>query len=168
MSEPMLGEIKMFAFHWPPVDYAQCNGQEIEITQNPALYALMGTEYGGDGTTSFGLPELRGRLPLGSGGIYTRGQKWGLENVTLNLTTMGTHTHQMKAQNSDAHMPLPFGNDILSNSVNTDVYEAPANLVELNTGTCAGAGSSQSHNNMMPFATINFCIALKGEFPQRN
>lgn len=176
MAEPLLGEIKMFAFPWAPAKYAKCDGQNLSINENTALYSLLGTTFGGNGTTTVGLPDLRGRLPIGEGTYLTSygnfsnvlGQKGGLEQVTLNLNELPTHTHIFYGNNEEGAISVPLGNDILSQSNASEIYGPANNLNPLNTGTCSYTGGGQPHYNLMPFSTINFCIALDGTYPSRN
>jgi microcystin-dependent protein len=171
MSEPFLAEIRIFGFTFPPRGYAQCDGQILPINQNQSLYSLLGTTYGGDGRTSFGLPDLRGRTPIhegsGSGGAsFTLGQKVGEEAHALQTNEIPAHTHVAKASSDLADAPVPPG-FILARSAN-ELYHAATGLAQMRTGTLANTGSGQGHENMQPFLVINFCIALQGLFPSRN
>lgn len=170
MSEPFLAEIRIVGFNFAPKSWAFCDGQILPIAQNQSLYSLLGTTYGGDGRTSFALPDLRGRTPIhvgqaNSGATYQEGQKDGEENTSLTVSEIPQHTHQANASSSDADSPLPQGG-ILAKALN--LYQNPGSLVALRTGTVANTGGGQGHNNMQPFLALNFCIALQGLFPSRN
>ena len=172
MSEPFLAEIKMFGFNFAPRNWALCDGQILPINQNQSLFSLLGTTYGGDGRTSFGLPDLRGRAPMHEGqgpnqGSRTLGLKAGSETTILTTAQMPAHTHAAMAESSAGDNPNP-GTRVLAGSAPSEVYHDPANLSDLHSGTIANAGSSQGHENMQPYLTITFCIALSGLFPSRN
>ncbi len=179
MSEPFISEIRMFGFNFAPRGWAFCNGQILPITQNQPLYALVGTAYGGDGVSTFGLPELRGRVPVHidtrTPYAYERGIRGGLENVALNNDTLGAHTHSMKATSDNATTSIPGGGSdrMLAASVDKDnapvpVFGPPTNLTTMAAGTIKSIGGGEVHNNMQPCQVVNFCIALQGTFPSRN
>jgi microcystin-dependent protein len=171
MATPFLGEIKMFGGNFAPVGFAFCSGQLLAISQNDALFALIGTIYGGDGQTTFGLPDLRGRLPvhlgtLSGGGNYVIGQSGGSEQVTLTTPQLPTHNHSAQASSAAGTQNGP-GNGVWAQS----------SLNQFGTGNAAStmtaqniqnSGGSQSHDNMMPFLAVNFIIALEGVFPSQN
>ena len=166
MSEPFLSEIKIVSFNFPPKGWALCNGQTLPINQNQALFALLGTTYGGNGQTTFNLPNLRGRVPIHMGGGHTLGEAAGSTSVTVNLQQLPTHTHVAQAFSQNGDQVVPTGN--LLGTVN-NLYSAPgANQVALNAATVGNVGGSQPHNNMMPYLTLNFIIALQGIFPSQN
>lgn len=165
MSEPFLAEIMIVGFNFPPRGWAFCDGQILLINQNQALFSLVGTTYGGDGRTSFGLPELRGRTPTHEGGGHSLGNKYGQENVSLATAQMPAHTHTARASSANADAPVA-GGTVLASANN--VYHNPTNLLAIRSGTTANAGSGQGHNNMQPYLTLSFCIALVGLFPSRN
>lgn len=183
-TNPFLGQIVMFAGNFAPRGWAFCDGQLLPISQNQALFSLLGTIYGGDGRTSFALPDLRGRIPLhpGSGpGLSSRilGQKGGQENVTLTQNQMPSHTHtltkdaKLRVRNATGTENEAAGN-YLANSPSEGIYspgppdnEMAAGVVNL-TATLGNTGGSQAHNNMPPFLAVNFIIALEGTFPSRN
>jgi microcystin-dependent protein len=171
MSEPFLAEIRIVGFDFAPRSWAFCDGQILPINQNQSLYSLLGTAYGGDGRTSFALPDLRGRTPIhvgsSNGAFHAQGQKSGEETHTLAINEMPQHTHQAKATNTLGTTPIPTGN-LLAQTAPNDVFAAAGNLVDLRAGTIANAGGGQAHNNMQPYLTLNFCIALQGLFPSRN
>ena len=165
MSEPFLAEIRMVGFNFAPRGWAFCDGQILPINQNQSLYSLLGTTFGGDGRTSFALPDLRGRTPIHVGNGHNQGQKSGVETVTLSTAEIPAHQHVAKASNDNAGVTDPAGN-ALGRILNG--YASPGPLVQLRTGTVANAGGGQSHNNMQPYQAVSFCIALRGLFPSRN
>ncbi|MGA1940677.1 phage tail protein [Arcobacter sp. YIC-310] len=171
MAEPLLGEVKMFAFNWAPKDYAKCDGQTLGIDINTqTLYSLLGTNFGGNGRSTFALPDLRGRVTIGyspSYGYYI-GTRGGVEEVTLNTNTLPTHSHALYGNKEEGTISVPLGNDILSFTSATNIYGDEASLVNMNSGTCSSVGGGQPHYNLMPFSVINYCIALKGLYPSRN
>jgi len=175
MSEPFLAEIRIVGFNFPPRGYAQCDGQILPINQNQSLFALLGTTYGGDGRTSFALPDLRGRTPIhegtGNGAQHNLGQKAGQENVVLTVDQMPSHTHGVKATTAAPASPSP-GNNLLTQTGggrrSITPYGDPASpRTSLHSGSIADTGG-QGHNNMQPFQALNFVIALQGTFPPRN
>ncbi|GGI20991.1 phage tail protein [Bradyrhizobium guangdongense] len=167
MSEPFLAEIRMMSFNFPPKGWAFCNGQLIPINQNQALFSLLGTTFGGNGQTNFALPDLQGRVPVHVGNGHTLGEKAGEQNHTLTISETPSHTHQANASSSSTGaVDLPAGN-VLANSAPNFLYGAAQNLTPLNTATVGSVGGSQAHQNMQPFLTINFSIALQGIFPSQ-
>ncbi len=171
MSEPFLAEIRIVGFNFAPRGWAFCDGQILPINQNQSLYSLLGTTYGGDGRTSFALPDLRGRTPLHQSDGKRLGQKGGAETVTLTAAQTPAHTHTFKASSSVADENTATNHVLATSSPLPDMlYKDPeaANMTTLHAGSIANAGGGQSHNNMQPFMTLNFCIALQGLFPSRN
>jgi microcystin-dependent protein len=166
MSDPFIAEIRIFGFNFPPRNWAQCDGQLLLISANPALFSLLGTTYGGDGRTTFGLPDLRGRAALHPGTGFSWGQRGGEEAVTLAENEMPAHTHAMQASSANATANSVSGN-VLARST-TPLYASPGTGVSLSSTAVGPGGSSQGHPNMMPFRTVNFCIALIGLFPSRS
>jgi microcystin-dependent protein len=166
MSEPFLAEIKIVGFTFAPRGWAQCDGQILPINQYQALYSLLGTTYGGDGRTSFALPDLRGRTPIHVGNGHNQGQKSGSETDTLTVQQIPQHRHTVNASSSDATTNVPTGN--VPAAATTFAYAEPSGLTGMNAGVIQSAGGGQSHNNMQPFLTLNFVIALQGLFPSRN
>ncbi len=167
MSSPYLSEIRIFSFNYPPKSWAFCNGQTLPINQNQALFALLGTTYGGNGVQTFQLPDLRGRAGIhfdNSG--FVLGQKAGEEVHTLTVVEIPTHTHQLNASSGDADNPSPVGN-LLAKSGSQAMYAGSANGAT-SSAMIANTGSSQAHTNLQPYLTLNFCIALQGIFPSRN
>ncbi|TNJ39619.1 phage tail protein [Phaeobacter sp. B1627] len=170
MSEPFLAEVRMVGFNFPPRGWALCDGQILPINQNQSLYSLLGTTYGGDGRTSFALPDLRGRTPVHPGNGHRVGQKSGEETHALSVVEMPQHTHEAMAIGKTANSGLPAGN-MFAQELDPDfAYSPPAGggSVALRSGTITNAGGGQAHNNMQPYTTVNFCIALQGLFPSRN
>ncbi len=166
MSEPFLAEIRIVGFNFAPRGWAFCDGQILPINQNQSLYSLLGTIYGGDGRTSFALPEMRGRTSIHVGNGHTQGQKTGEETHTLNETEMPAHTHAAMASTSDTNAPIPANNMLAKTS--SEAYGANANPVEMNPASISPSGGGQGHENMQPFIALNYCIALQGLFPSRN
>lgn len=160
MSEPFLAEVRLFSFGFAPKGWAQCNGQLLPINQNLALYSLLGTTYGGNGTTTFALPDLRGRAPIHSHSIPL-GYRAGEETHTLTLSEMPMHTHQAMASGAAANATTPV-NNFWGSQTPVNVYGNALNVPMLPLGA---AGGNQPHNNMQPYLVLNFCIALTGIFP---
>ncbi|HEU0134386.1 MAG TPA: tail fiber protein, partial [Allosphingosinicella sp.] len=168
MAEPFLSEIRLFSFNFPPKGWAFCNGQFLPINQNQALFSLLGTTYGGNGQTTFALPDLRGRLAMHEGAGHTLGEKGGTESVTLNIQQLPQHLHFLQGANKNGDQPIPTGN-LLGNVNNLYRSAAPTNkLLPLLAGTVTNVGGSQAHTNMAPYLALNFCIALQGIFPSPN
>jgi microcystin-dependent protein len=166
MSEPFLSEIKLVSFNFPPKGWALCNGQFLPINQNQALFALLGTTYGGNGQTTFALPNLRGRVPIHMGNGHTLGEAAGSTSVTVNVQQLPTHMHAVQVNSVAADSSANPINNFLGNANN--MYAGVQNLTTMNAGTITSVGGSQPHNNMMPYLTLNFIIALQGIFPSRN
>ena len=161
----------MVGFNFAPRGWALCDGQILPINQNQSLYSLLGTTYGGDGRTSFALPDLRGRTPIhvgrsNGGGHHTLGQKSGEETHTLSVNEMPQHRHIAMGSSTAANAPIAAGH-VLADSP-AQLYRDPANLLSLRNGTVTNVGGSQAHENMQPYLAVNFCIALQGLFPSRN
>lgn len=170
MAEPFLGEIKMVGFNFAPRGWADCDGQLLPINQNQSLYSLLGTTFGGDGQTSFGLPDMRGRVPVHRGDCFSRGEKDGTETVTLTLAELGEHVHDLMGTTEEGDKFAGSNTRCLATSSDpTDpVYGIPTQLVQMHDNLISHAGGSQAHNNMQPYLAIRFCIALQGLFPSRN
>ncbi len=166
MAEPFLSEIRMMSFGFAPQGWALCNGQLLPINQNQALFSLLGTTYGGDGRVNFGLPDLRGRVPIHVGSGHTLGERGGEQAHTLSIGEIPTHAHVAQGTNSAATTNLPTGN--LLASVSSNLYLTPNNLTSLSPTEIGNVGGSQAHLNLQPFLTLNFCIALQGIFPSPN
>ena len=168
MSEPFLSEIKLVSFNFAPKGWALCNGQFLPINQNQALFALLGTTYGGNGQTTFALPNLRGRAPIHMGNGHTLGEAAGSTSVTVNIQQMPQHLHVLQATSATASTNAPDSTTLLAGSAPNDLYNGPANLSPLIASTVTSVGGSQPHNNMMPYLVLNFIIALQGIFPSQN
>jgi|ERR1044072_967858 microcystin-dependent protein len=166
MAEPFLSEIRLMSFAYAPKGWAMCNGQLLPISQNQALFSLLGTTYGGDGRVNFGLPDCRGRIPIAVGSGHTLGEKGGEQAHTISISELPTHTHVLNGTNTDGTEAIPIGN-LLARSA-TQLYAGPTNLAGMNAASVANVGGSQAHLNMQPFLTITFCIALQGIFPSPN
>lgn len=171
MSEPFVGEIKMFAGNFAPRSWALCDGQLLSVSQNDALFSLLGTIYGGDGRTTFGLPDMRGRLPIhvGSGpGLTPRqlGQRFGQESVNLTAAQTPPHTHQLRATDEAGETTNPSG-QVQAQTTDESYSTDPPNT-NMASPAISTSGSSQSHFNIQPFQCINFIIALFGIYPSRN
>ena len=168
MAEPFLSELRLFSFNFPPKGWALCNGQFMPINQNQALFSLLGTTYGGNGQTTFALPDLRGRTPIHTGQGFTLGQAGGEQAHTLTQQEMPLHFHFLQATSAAATINIPAANTLLSSSAPSDLYTGPAGLTNLATGAVSSAGGSQAHQNMQPYLTLSWCIALQGIFPSQN
>lgn len=166
MSEPFLSEIKIVSFNFPPKGWALCNGQLLPINQNQALFALLGTRYGGNGQTNFALPNLRGRLPIHMGNGHTLGEAAGSTSVTVNIQQLPTHLHGLQASGNSSGTSADPTNSFLA-PVNGG-YGQPASLTTMSPEMVTSVGGSQPHNNMMPYLVLNFIIALQGIFPSQN
>lgn len=166
MAEPFLGEIRIVSFNFPPKGWALCNGQLLPINQNQALFALLGTMYGGNGQTTFALPNLRGRVPVHVGPGLTQGQNVGAETHTLTLTELPAHSHSLGALKADASQRAPSGR--LPAFAAEEVYSREGNPTPMNAAAVSTAGGSQPHENRQPFLGLNFVIALQGIFPSRD
>ena len=165
MAEPFLSEIRLMSFAFPPKGWAQCDGQLLPINQNQALFSLLGTTFGGDGRVNFGLPDLRGRIPMHVGQGHTLGERGGEQAHTLSISELPTHSHVANASSDNSTTLTPTGN-LLASAAN--MYAPPSGLTSLTPTTVGNVGGSQAHLNMQPFLTINYCIALQGIFPSQN
>jgi microcystin-dependent protein len=172
MSQPYVGEIRMFGGNFAPAGWAFCAGQLMPISENDTLFNLIGTTYGGDGQETFGLPDLQGRIPIhmGQGPTITQnyqiGEKAGVESVTLTVNQLPNHTHSLLASNDPGNATGPGGN-VLSNPFNTFPYFPAAGPQQLNAQTLQPQGGSQPHDNMMPFLVVSFIISLFGIYPSQ-
>jgi microcystin-dependent protein len=173
MAERYIGEIRMFGGNFAPAGWALCNGQLIPIAQNTALFSILGTTYGGNGVTTFGLPDLRQRMPMhaGSGpGLTPRdlGEQGGEQAVSLTLQQMPSHSHGMAASNTSASVQSP-ANALLAKPITLSApYHDAAGIAPSPTGPLGTTGGGTAHNNMQPYLVVNFIIALNGTFPPRN
>jgi microcystin-dependent protein len=172
MADPFVAEIRIFPFTFPPKGWAFCNGQLMPISQNTALFALLGTFYGGDGKSTFALPGLQGSVPVhqgqGSGlSEYFLGQQGGSETVTLLQSEIAAHTHNLRCNTQDpADVGIPSSDSTFAQSTGGNVYQTTTDT-QLAPQALTPTGGDAPHNNMMPYLTFNFNIALQGVFPQR-
>jgi microcystin-dependent protein len=180
-TQPLLGNVKMVGFNFPPVGYLRCDGSLQSIAQNSALFALLGTTYGGNGQTTFAMPDLRGRMPIHQGtgpglSTYVMGQQAGAETVTLLSTQLPTHTHALTqsvsnpCQGGAGNTKNPTGNYYAADS-GTEAYSttATATMSTISaSSTVSAVGGNQPHENMPPYLCVNFVIAAEGIFPSRN
>ena len=165
MAEPFLSEIRIMSFGFPPKGWALCDGQLLPINQNQALFSLLGTTYGGNGQTNFGLPNLQGRTPIHMGSGHTLGEVGGQQAHTLTQSEMPLHTHVVNASPTNGNSVQP-NNTVMAGALN--VYRAPDSLTTLRPDAVTNVGGSQAHLNMQPFLVLNFSIALQGIFPSQN
>jgi microcystin-dependent protein len=174
VSDPYIGEIRMFAGNFAPINWAFCNGQLLPISEYDALFALLGTTYGGDGQTTFGLPDLQGRLPVHAGqgpGLspYVLGQRAGVEQVTLTTPQLPAHTHAAAATTNAGSQAAPGGAVWAATTGEALYATATAPTVAMDpTSPAAPAGGNLPHSNLMPYQCVNFIIALFGIFPQQS
>jgi len=171
MAEPFLSEIRIFSFNFAPKGWALCNGQSLPISQNQALFSLLGTTYGGNGQTTFNLPNLRGRAPISFGSGFTLGEAAGSSSVTLNIQQLPTHPHTLNSNMCiggnviNAALGDPTSNYWANNGKNqyaTNTFDSV-----MHPTAVTNVGGSQPHNNMQPYLVLNFCIALQGIFPSQ-
>ena len=174
MSQPFVAEIRIFGFNFAPKGWALCNGQLLPISQNTALFSLIGTYYGGDGKSTFALPDLQGQAPLQQGqgnGLseYVIGEQTGVPNVTLLQSELPFHTHSLLCSIDDADLRIPSPTRALAKSAGGNIYSTSTSpLVNMAFQSLPPAGGSLPHDNMQPYLTLNFCIAMQGVFPARN
>lgn len=166
MAEPFLAEIRVFSFNFVPKGWAMCNGQLMPINQNQALFALLGTTYGGDGRTNFALPDFRERVPIHVGAGHTLGERAGAMAVTLTVPQLPTHTHAVSASAQGGNDPNPVGK-VLASPLN-QTYRPPSALAAADAASVTSTGGSQPHTNVQPYLTLTFGIALQGIFPSPN
>jgi microcystin-dependent protein len=165
MSEPYLGEIRLISFNFPPKGWTFCNGQLLPINQNQALFAILGTTYGGDGRTTFGLPNLQGRVPMHVGDGIVLGEFGGETAHTLNISELPAHNHIPVGSSAAASSPSLAGNLWAPNGANP---YAPSPSGTMNPACILPIGGNQPHENMSPYLVLNFIIALQGIFPSQN
>jgi microcystin-dependent protein len=172
VADPFVAEIRIFPFNFAPKGWAWCDGQLLPLSQNTALFSLLGTTYGGDGKSNFALPDLQGRAPMHPGqgpglSLHDLGETGGSETVTLLESEIPVHSHQMKAASTQADLQDPASNRVLARSKPGFAYLAGAPNTTLAPEALAPAGGDQPHNNMQPYLTFYFNIALQGVFPPR-
>ncbi len=168
--DPFLGEIRMNGFNFAPRNWALCDGSTLSISQNTALFSLLGVQFGGNGTTTFMLPDLRGRVPLGMSPVTPIGTQSGFEAVTLTTAELPAHTHTPRASNQPGNQPTP-NSGVFAATPAADafpIYAAPGQLQPIDPSTVGLTGGSQAHSNLQPLLVVNFCIALVGMYPPRN
>jgi microcystin-dependent protein len=165
VAEPFLSEIRIMSFDFAPKGWAMCNGQLLPINQNQALFSLLGTTFGGDGRVNFALPDQRGRTPIHVGSGFTLGERGGEQAHTLSVAEIPTHQHLLQVATVNSDTNIPATNNLASVA---NLYSPPNQLVSLVPSTTGNVGGSQAHNNMQPFLTLTFCIALQGIFPSQN
>lgn len=170
MAEPFLSEIRMFSFGFAPRSWATCDGQLLPINQNQALFALLGTTYGGNGQTNFALPDLRGRIPIHAGSGHTLGERSGEQAHTLSINELPTHQHTVNAFDGavDSNNTSGAGSFWAKTVDASPLYFSGNANAAMSPATITNVGGSQAHLNMQPFLTISFCIALQGIFPSQN
>jgi microcystin-dependent protein len=168
MSEPFLGEIRLMSFQFPPKGWALCNGQLLPINQNQALFALLGTTYGGNGQTTFALPDLRDRVPVHTGAGISLGQRSGEATHTVSLAELPAHTHPMAGFSTAATTSRTGSTAVPAASQGAAAYGAPGDLVAFAGNAITTVGGGQPHENRQPYLVMSFCIALQGIFPSQN
>jgi microcystin-dependent protein len=171
MADPFVAEIRIFPFNFAPKGWAWCNGQLLPLSQNTALFSLLGTTYGGDGKSNFALPDLQGSAPMHPGqgpglSLHDLGETGGSETVTLLESEIPAHSHAVSASQADGTDQTPVG-EKLATGIGVGQYAAPGALLTLSPSALTPAGGDQPHNNMMPYLTFYFNIALQGVFPPR-
>jgi microcystin-dependent protein len=173
MADPFVAEIRILACNFAPKGWATCDGQILAISQNTALFSLLGTTYGGNGSSTFALPNMQGNAPMQqgqstTGTSYDLGQTGGSDTVLLQLTEIPLHNHTIRAVTDPAELQIPTPTRAIARSANANAYKTTTtNLVQMAANMLTPSGSSLPHNNRMPYLTLNFCIALQGVFPQR-
>jgi microcystin-dependent protein len=172
MADPFVAEIRIFPFNFAPRGWAWCDGQLLPLSQNTALFSLLGTTYGGDGKSNFALPDLQGRAPMHPGqgpglSLHDLGETGGSETVSLLESEIPSHAHAWNAKNSDGTSQSPVANQMAGGIGGIAQYAVPGAIVSLSDQMLAPAGGDQPHNNLQPYLTFYFCIALQGVFPPR-
>ena len=174
MADPFVAEIRVFPFNFAPKGWAWCNGQLLPISQNTALFSLLGTTYGGNGKSTFALPDLQGSAAMHPGqgpglSLHDLGEVGGSQTVTLLESELPAHSHSLNAANFPADIQIPTPNTALARSTGGNAYQnnTGSGIVNMNFASLPPAGSSLPHNNMQPYLTLNFCIAMQGVFPPR-
>jgi microcystin-dependent protein len=167
VAEPFLSEIRLMSFSFAPRSWATCDGQLLPINQNQALFSLLGTTYGGDGRTTFALPDLRGRTPIHVSSGHPLGQRGGEQAHTLTLAEVPAHMHVLSGTSSNGAALIPAGN-LLATTPNQLYHAADNSQTAMASESVARLGGSQPHDNMQPYLILSFCIALQGIYPSRN
>lgn len=171
MADPFVAEIRIFPFNFAPKGWAFCDGQLLPLSQNTALFSLLGTTYGGNGKSNFALPDMQGNAPMHPGqgpglSLHDLGETGGSGTVSLLESEIPSHSHAFAASQSDGINRQPGGN-LVANMIGVNGYATPGAIVMMSPNSIAPAGGDQPHNNMQPYLTLNFCIALQGVFPPR-
>jgi microcystin-dependent protein len=169
--DPFVAEIRIFPFNFAPKGWAWCDGQLLPLSQNTALFSLLGTTYGGDGKSNFALPDMQGNAPMHPGqgaglSLHDLGETGGSQTVSLLESEIPAHTHALQYSNNDANVQTPAA-QLLASGVGVGMYAAPGAIVQMNPSVIAPVGGDQPHNNMQPFLTLYFNIALQGVYPPR-
>jgi microcystin-dependent protein len=172
MADQFVAEIRIFPFNFAPQGWAFCDGQLLPISQNTALFSLLGTTYGGDGKSNFALPNMRGSAPMHPGqgpglSLHDLGETAGSDTVTLLESEIPAHSHAVNASAADGTTGIPSG-QLVANGVDVNMYTTTFTATALNANAVDPAGGDQPHSNLQPYLTLNFCIALQGVFPPRN
>lgn len=172
MADPFVAEIRIFPFNFAPKGWAWCDGQLLPLSQNTALFSLLGTTYGGNGKSNFALPDLQGRAPMHPGqgpglSLHDLGETGGSETVSLLESEIPAHSHALRASLDDGDLAIPAPSRTLAKSQQANAYSTTATLAAMAAEALAPAGGDQPHNNLMPYLTFYFCIALQGVFPPR-
>ena len=170
--DPFVAEIRIFPFNFAPKGWAFCDGQILPLSQNTALFSLLGTTYGGDGKSNFALPNMQGNAPMHPGqgpglSLHDLGETGGSETVSLLESEIPSHSHQLRADSDPADQPVPNANRSLARSTNGFAWNPTFTPALMSGNAIAPAGGDQPHNNMQPYLTLNFCIALQGVYPPR-
>jgi microcystin-dependent protein len=168
MSQPFIGQLMLASWGFAAKGWAQCNGQLLPINQNQALFSLLGTTFGGNGTTNFALPNLQGRTPVGTGNGFVLGQIAGEVNHTLTISEAPQHIHTLNAASGGGNATAPAGALLAGGGPSVFVAPTQGNLVPVNGASISNYGGSQPHPNMQPYLVMNWCIALIGIFPSQN
>ena len=166
MADPFVAEIRIFPFNFAPKGWAWCDGQLLPISQNTALFSLLGTTYGGDGQSTFALPDLRGRLPMHQGNGFILAETGGAEEITLTTQQIPAHTHPFLGSSDPANSPNP-GSNVVARSAQVNMFFNGSTSVQMNAAMVGPVGGSQPHNNLQPYLAINFIISLFGIFPSQ-
>lgn len=168
MATPFMGEVKLISWNFAPKGWAFCNGQFLPINQNQALFSLLGTTYGGNGQTTFALPNMQGRVPIHVGAGFVQGQMAGEVAHTVTMSEMPAHNHFVNATTNKATTATPSSAVVLAQSTGANLYAAASNATPMDPRAASNVGGSQAHTNQQPYLVINFIIALQGIFPSRN
>jgi len=167
MAQPYVGEVRIFAGNFAPVGWMFCEGQLLPISENETLFQLIGTTYGGDGESTFALPDLRGRLPVHQGNGFILAETGGVEEVTLTQSQIPAHSHPLLVNGGQGSTPNPSGQVVLAGSPNVDLYTVDVANQDLAASTVTGTGGSQPHTNVQPYLCVNHIISLFGIFPSQ-